>query len=133
VHGFGFAFAFRDALQLAAATRSPRCCRSTSAWSAKSSFCRFSSPPFGLLFTRVVTERTGIIVVSVLAGHGVALDGRSGCRLQLLAWPLISPPRPRRRWLLILTIAGGGCSSSQACCKERMRVTSGRKSIVDTR
>ena len=63
-----------------------------------------------LLFTHAVSERAGIIVVSVLVGHTAWhwMMERAAV-LQLMAWPALDLATAATvvRWLLMLTIAGG--------------------------
>ena len=112
VHGFGFAFAFGDALQFAG----------SHAVAALLSFntglelgliiiLAITLPAVGLLFTQVMTERAGTIVISVVAGHTAWhwMTARYSA-LQLMSLPALDAALAATivRWLLMLTVAGGG-------------------------
>jgi len=112
VHGFGFAFALRDALQFAGS-------HSLAALLSFNAGLEFglviilaiSLPAFALLFTQVVAERAGIIVISVLAGHSAWhwMAARYAA-LELMDFPTLDVALAAAvvRWLLMLTVAGGG-------------------------
>jgi hypothetical protein len=139
VHGFGFAFAFRDALQFAGGH----------AIAALLSFnlglelgqliiLSIVVPMSGLLFTQVISERAGIIVVSVLAGHTAWhwMTDRVAA-LQLMNWPGpdLALAAAIVRWLLTLTIAGGGLWFLAGLLRKKPHAPEfpEEKSIVDSR
>jgi hypothetical protein len=139
VHGFGFAFAFHDALQFAGGH----------AVAAVLSFnlgLEFGQliilaivfPLFGLLFTQLVSERGGIIVVSVLAAHSAWhwMTDRLAA-LQLMDWPVLDLVLAATviRWLLMLTIAGGALWFLTGLLRKKpdTQPFPEEKSIVDSR
>ncbi len=112
VHGFGFAFALRDALQFAGGHPVAALLSfNTGLELGQLIILTITVPAFGLLFTQVVSERAGIVVVSVLAGHAAwHWMADRFATLQLMDWPALDLVLAAAvvRWLLILTIAGGG-------------------------
>ena len=111
VHGFGFAFALRDALQYAGGHPIAALLSfNVGLEVGQLIILAIVVPMSALLFTHVVSERAGIVVISVLAGHTAWhwMTDRVAV-LQLMAWPALDLALAAAvvRWLLILTIAGG--------------------------
>ena len=137
-HGFGFAFAFRESLQFAGGHPI----------AALVSFnvglelglmiiLAIALPAFRLLFTQVVNERTGTIVVSVLAGHAAWhwMTDRLAT-LQLVDLPSFDLVLAAAiaRWLLVLVVAGGGLWFLAGLLRRKPHTPefTEEKSIVDT-
>jgi hypothetical protein len=110
-HGFGFAFALRDALQYAGGHPI----------TALLSFniglelglviiLAIVVPATAMLLTHAISERAGILVISMLAGHAAWhwMADRVGMLL-VMPWPAMDLGLAATvvRWLLMLTIAGG--------------------------
>ena len=112
VHGFGFAFALRDALQYAGGHPVTALLSfNVGLELGQIIILAIIVPTFAVLFSRAISERTGVIVVSVLAGHTAWhwMMERVAV-LQLMSWPSLDLALAAAvvRWLLILTILGGG-------------------------
>jgi hypothetical protein len=139
VHGFGFAFAFGDALQYAGGHPI----------TALVSFniglelglliiLAIVVPLSAVLFTHVVSERAGIIVISVLAGHTAWhwMTERVAV-LQVMAWPTLDVAAAAAvvHWLLILAIAGGGVWFLAGLLRKKPHAPEfpEEKSIIDSR
>jgi HupE / UreJ protein len=111
-HGFGFAFALRDSLQFAGG-HSLTALLSFSAGLELGLIVilAIALPAISMLFTQVVSERAGTIVISVLAGHAAWhwMTERFAA-LQLMSLPELDLALAATvvRWLLVLTVAGGG-------------------------
>jgi hypothetical protein len=139
VHGFGFAFAFRDALQFAGGHPVAALLSFNLGLEVgQLIILSIAVPMFGFLFTEVVTERAGIIVVSVLAGHtaGHWMADRYAA-LQLMSWPALDVALAATavRWLLMLTIAGGALWFLAGLLRKKPHAQDfpDEKSIVDSR
>jgi HupE / UreJ protein len=112
VHGFGFAFALRDALQFAGGHP-----LAALLWFniglelGQLIILLIAVPLFALLFARMASERTGVIVIAVLAGHTAWhwMTDRL-VTLQLTGGPVFDVALAAAvvRWLLIATVVGGG-------------------------
>jgi HupE/UreJ protein len=139
VHGFGFAFALRDSLQFAGG-HSLAALLSFSAGLEMGLIIilAIALPAFSLLFTQVVSERAGTIVISVLAGHAAWhwMTERFNA-LQLMSLPVLDLAVAATvvRWLLWLTVAGGGLWFLAGLLRRRPHPSefSEEKSIVDSR
>jgi hypothetical protein len=110
VHGFGFAFALRDAIQYAGGHRIVALLSYNAGLElGQVTILAIAVPLLGLLFTKM-SERAGTIVVSVLAGHTAWhwMTDRFAA-LQLMPWPALDVALAASvvQWLLMLTIAGG--------------------------
>jgi hypothetical protein len=139
VHGFGFAFAFRDALQFAGGHPIAALLSFNLGLElGQLIILSIVVPMFALLFTELVTERAGVIVVSVLAGHTAWhwMADRFAA-LQLMDWPALDVALAATivRWLLMLTIAGGGLWFLAGLLRKKPHTTEfpEEKSIVDSR
>jgi len=111
VHGFGFAFALRDALQYAGGhSVAALLSFNVGLELGQIIILAIVVPMSALLFTHVVSERAGIVVISVLAAHTAWhwMTERAAV-LQLMAWPALDLALAATvvRWLLILTIGAG--------------------------
>ena len=137
-HGFGFAFALRDALQYAGGHPIAALLSFNIGLElGQVIILAIAVPMFALLFTQVVAERAGILVISVLAGHTAwhwmtervaVLELTPGPTLDLaLAVTVV-------RWLLILTIAGGGLWFLAGLLRRKPQTSEfpEEKSIVDS-
>jgi hypothetical protein len=139
VHGFGFAFALRDSLQFAGG-HSLAALLSFSAGLERGLviIVAIALPAFALLFTQVVTERAGTIVISVLAGHSAwHWMSERFATLQLMSLPALDLALAAAvvRWLLMLTVAGGGLWFLAGLLRRKPHRPefSEEKSIVDSR
>jgi hypothetical protein len=139
VHGFGFAFALRDALQFAGGHPIAALLSFNIGLElGQIIILSIVVPAFGLLFTQVVTERAGVIVVSVLAGH-TAWHWMADrfATLQLMDVPALDLALAAAvvRWLLMLTIAGGGLWFLAGLLRKKPHAQDfpEEKSIVDSR
>ena len=139
VHGFGFAFALRDALQYAGGHPITALLSFNIGLElGQLIILAIVVPMSALLFTHAVSERAGIIVISVLAGHTAWhwMTDRVAV-LQLMAWPALDLALAAAvvRWLLILTIAGGGVWFLAALLRKKPHAPEfpEEKSIVDSR
>jgi hypothetical protein len=138
VHGFGFAFSLRDSLQFAGG-------HSLSAVLSFSAglelglivILAIALPAIGMLFTQVVSERAGTIVIAVLAGHAAWhwMTDRFAA-LQLMSLPVLDLALAATvvRWLLVLTVAGGGVWFLAGLLRRRPHPSEfpEEKSIVDS-
>jgi hypothetical protein len=111
VHGFGFAFAFGDALQYAGGHPITALLSFNIGLElGQLIILAIVVPMSALLFTHVVSERAGIIVISVLAGHAAWhwMTERLAV-LRVMAWPALDVATAAAvvHWLLVLAIAGG--------------------------
>jgi hypothetical protein len=138
VHGLGFAFAFRDALQYAGGHQiAALLWFNTGLELGLLIMLSIAVPVFALLFTEVLSERTGVVVVSVLAGHAAWhwMTDRFAT-LQLMSWPALDLALAATivRWLLMLTIAGGGLWFLAGLLRRKPHAPEiTEKSIVDSR
>ncbi len=111
VHGFGFAFAFRDALQLAGGhPLAALLSFNVGLELGQIIILSIAVPAFTLLFTLVVAERVGVMVAAVLAGHAAwHWMADRFAQLQLTSWPGFDLVGVLSviRWLLMFVIAGG--------------------------
>jgi hypothetical protein len=110
VHGFGFALALRDALQYAGGHPAAALVSfNVGLELGQIIILAIAVPMSAQLFTHTVSERAGIIVVSVLAGHTAWhwMIERAAV-LQLMAWPSLDLASAATlvHWLLMLAIAG---------------------------
>jgi HupE / UreJ protein len=112
VHGFGFAFAFREALQFAGGHPVAALLSFNLGLElGQIIILSIAVPTFTLLFTQAITERAGTLVMSILTGHAAWhwMADRFGA-LELMSWPTLDLVflASLVRWLLMLVIAGGG-------------------------
>ena len=111
VHGFGFAFALADALQLAGGhPLAALASFSIGLEIGQIVILSIAVPVLTLLFTQVVAERAGTIALSIFAGHTAwdwMADRFATLQLDPTA-PDLALAATAVRWLLMLTIAGGG-------------------------
>jgi len=110
-HGFGFAIALRETLQFAGS-------HPIAALAAFNIGLELGTliilaialPAFNLLFAKVIAERAGIILFSVVIGHaGWHWMMERAAIAQMSSWPLLDLPLLLTvvRWLLALTVIGG--------------------------
>jgi hypothetical protein len=137
-HGFGFAFALRDAVQFAGGHQIVALLSfNVGLELGQIIILSIAVPAFTLLFTHAVAEGAGTIVVAALAGHSAwhSMADR-WATLQLVDWPVLDLALAATvvRWLLMLVIAGGGLWFLAGLL--RKKPTSDEipeKSIVDSR
>jgi HupE / UreJ protein len=137
-HGFGFAIQFRDVLQFAGAHQV----------AALISFnvglelgtiviLSIAMPALTLLFTHVVTERAGTIVLSAIIAHtGWHWMMDRLALLRVADWPLLDVTVMLGivRWLLAITVIGGALWFVAGLLKKKPREPElAEKSIVDSR
>jgi hypothetical protein len=136
VHGFGFAFALRDALQYAGGHPVAALLSfNVGLELGQIIILAIVVPMSALLFTHVVSERAGIVVISVLAGHAAWhwMTERAAV-LQLMAWPALDLALAAAvvRWLLILTIAAGALWFLMGLVRKKPAEFPEEKSIIDS-
>ena len=137
-HGFGFAFALRDALQFAGGhPLAALLSFNIGLELGQIIILAIVVPAFGLLFT-LVAERAGTIVISALSAHAAwHWMADRFATLQLMDWPVIDLVVAAAvvRWLLILTIAGGGLWFAAGLLRRKPDAHDfpEEKSIVDSR
>jgi len=137
-HGFGFAFALRDALQFAGGhPLAALLSFNIGLELGQIIILAIVVPAFGLLFTQVA-ERAGTIVISALSAHAAwHWMADRFATLQLMDWPVIDLVVAAAvvRWLLILTIAGGGLWFAAGLLRRKPDAHDfpEEKSIVDSR
>ena len=135
-HGFGFAIALRETLQFAGS-------HPIAALAAFNIGLELGTliilaialPAFNLLFAKVIAERAGIILFSVLIGHaGWHWMMERMAVAQMSSWPLLDLHLLLTgvRWLLALTVVGGVVWFIAGLVK-RKPVEPPEKSIVDSR
>jgi hypothetical protein len=139
VHGFGFAFALRDALQFAGGhPLTALLSFNLGLELGQIIILAIVVPMSAMLFTHAVSERAGILVISVLAGHAAWhwMADRVAVLL-ILPWPVVDLALAAAvvRWLLIFTVLGGGVWFLAGLLrkKPREREIPEEKSIVDSR
>jgi hypothetical protein len=137
-HGFGFAFALRDALQFAGGHPLVAMLSFNIGLElGQIIILSIAVPAFTLLFTQVVAERAGTIVVAALAGHAAwHWMTERWATLLLVDGPVLDLALAASvtRWLLILVIAGGGLWFLAGLVRRRPSEPEiAEKSIVDSR
>jgi len=111
VHGFGFAFAFREALQFAGGH--PLAALLTFNLGLELGqiiILSIAVPTFTLLFSQAIAERTGILVTSILTGHAAwhwMADSYNALSLMSLPSFDLGLAATIVRWMLVTVIAGG--------------------------
>jgi hypothetical protein len=137
-HGFGFAFALADALQFAGGhPLAALASFSIGLELGQVIILSITVPALALLFTRVVEERAGTILLSVVAGHAAwHWMADRFATLQLMNLPALDLALAATavRWLLMLTIVGGGLWFLGGLLRRKPNVDEiPEKSIVDSR
>jgi HupE/UreJ protein len=138
VHGYGFAFALRDSLQFAGGhSMAALFSFSLGLELGQLIILAIAVPALTLLFARVVAERAGTIVLSVLAGHSAwhwMMD--SVVALRLTDWPVLDVALAATvvRWMLLLVVTGGGLWFLAGLIRRKPTADEiPEKSIVDSR
>ena len=140
IHGFGMALAFGDLLQFAGAHRIAALLSFNLGLElGQIIILAIALPALGVLFTQVLAERAGIIVLSAIAGHSAwhwMMERLSVVRVT--DWPVLDVPTALTlvRWLLALTVVGGGIWFLSGVVRrkpEPERQELPEKSIVDSR
>ena len=110
VHGFGFSFALRDSLELAGAhTAVSLLSFNLGVELGQIAMLIIAVPAIGFLFTRVVAERLGTIILSAFVAHTAWhwLTERFGLLREYQFQPVFDG-RGLIRAVLLLLVAGGG-------------------------
>jgi hypothetical protein len=137
VHGFGFAIALRETLQFAG----------SHPIAALLSFniglelgtliiLAIALPALTLVFTRVMAERAGILVGSVLIGHaGWHWMTERLTIARMSSWPLLDLALALSvvRWLLVLVVIAGAVWFLAGLLRKKPEPEMTEKSIVDSR
>jgi hypothetical protein len=111
VHGFGFAFAFREALQFAGGhPLAALLSFNLGLELGQIIILSIAVPTFTLLFTQAIPERTGTLVMSILTGHTAWhwMTERFNA-LELMSLPTVDLALAATvvRWMLIAVIVAG--------------------------
>jgi len=137
-HGLGFAFALRETLQFAGShTVVALAAYNIGLELGTIIILAIAVPAFNLLFTKVVSERAGIIVASILIGHvGWHWMTERVAIARLSSWPAadLNLLLMVVRWLLALVVVGGAAWFVAGLLKRKPEEPEGtEKSIVDRR